>query len=144
MFLICNDEKKLLLFDKLRDYFVKTNHSIVMDADERIRRQGLLEMVQALGAGDGRHINRVERAEVVLAQDVRDLGCLHLPEAFGCLHDDPIVVCFHMFFLVTLLLGLMELQLKHHRAHNRPVDAHRIAQILRRIVLVKMVQQAIT
>ena len=44
-------------------------------------------------------------------------------------------------FLVTLLLGLMELQLKHHRAHKRSVDAHRIAQVLRRIVLVEMVEQ---
>ena len=37
---------------------VEVDDGVVMDADERIRRQGLLEMAQALGAGDGRHINK--------------------------------------------------------------------------------------
>jgi len=74
---------------------VEVDDGVVIDADERIRRQGLLEMVQALGAGDGRPINKVQRAEVVLAQDMRDLGYLHLPEALGGPHDNPILVCFH-------------------------------------------------
>lgn len=74
---------------------VEVDDGVVIDADERIRRQGLLEMVQALGAGDGRLINKVQRAEVVLVQDMRDLGYLHLPEALGGPHDNPILVCFH-------------------------------------------------
>lgn len=74
---------------------VEVDDGVVMDADERIRRQGLLEMAQAFGAGDGRLINKVQRAEVVIAQDVRDAGHLHLPEALGGPHDNPILVCFH-------------------------------------------------
>ena len=74
---------------------VEVDDGVVMDADKRIRHQGLLEMAQALGAGEGRPINKVQCAEVVLAQDVRDVGYLHLPEAFGRLHDNPILVCFH-------------------------------------------------
>ena len=75
---------------------VEVDDGVVIDADERIRRQGLLEMVQALGAGDGLALsNKVERAKVVLAQDVRDAGHLHLPEALGGPHDNPILVCFH-------------------------------------------------
>lgn len=76
-------------------YAAEVDDGVVMDADKRIRRQGLLEMAQALGAGDGRRINKVERAGVVLAQDVRDAGHLHLPEAFGRLHDNPILMRFH-------------------------------------------------
>ena len=45
---------------------------------------------------------------------------------------------------ISPISPIQGLQLKHHRPHNRPVDAQRIAQILRRIVLVEMVQQAIT
>ena len=74
---------------------VEVDHGVVVDADERIGRQGLLEMAQALGAGDGRHINKVQRAEVVLTQDVRDVGYLHLPEALVRPHDNPVAVRFH-------------------------------------------------
>lgn len=74
---------------------VEVDDGVVMDADERIRRQGLLEMAQAFGAGDGRPINKVQRAEVVIAQDVRDVGCLHLPEDLGGPHDNPILMRFH-------------------------------------------------
>ena len=76
-------------------YTVEVDDGVVVDACERMGRQGLLEMAQALGAGEGRPINKVQCAEVVLAQDVRDVGHLHLPEAFGRLHDNPILMRFH-------------------------------------------------
>lgn len=44
---------------------------MMMDADERKALQHLLKIAQAFGAGDGlAFINKVKRAEVVLAKDV--------------------------------------------------------------------------